>query len=144
MFSTKNAAFYPHNVPMSHTVLKASIHYFPQQHSQFGLLIEAHCVIREVPTDSLHTFWINFSIHRRPGFDLRPVHVTFMLGQVALGQVFLRVLQFSSVSIIPPILHTHLHFSTTKAKWRSLQSLGTEYFHTSLSSKGQPYVVNKT
>jgi hypothetical protein len=30
------------------------------------------------------------------------VHVGFVVGKVALGQVFLRILQFPSVNIIPP------------------------------------------
>jgi hypothetical protein len=33
----------------------------------------------------------------------------FLMDQMALRQVFLRVPQFSTVSIIPPMLHTHLH-----------------------------------
>jgi hypothetical protein len=33
----------------------------------------------------------------------------FMLDKVAHGQVFLRVLRFSPVSAIPPMLHIHLH-----------------------------------
>ena len=28
---------------------------------------------------------------------------------MALGQLFLRVLRFSTVSIVPPVLHAHLH-----------------------------------
>jgi hypothetical protein len=38
---------------------------------------------------------------RRPGFDPGSVHVGF----VALGQIFPRVLRFSSVNIIPLVLH---------------------------------------
>jgi hypothetical protein len=45
---------------------------------------------------------------RRPGFASGSVHVRFMVDKVALGQVFLRVLRFSPVSIIPPGLHTHI------------------------------------
>jgi hypothetical protein len=44
---------------------------------------------------------------RRPPLDPRPVHVTSEMDVVALGQFFLPVLQFSPVSIIPPMLHTH-------------------------------------
>jgi hypothetical protein len=44
---------------------------------------------------------------RRPVFDPRLVHVRFVTYKVALGQLFLPVLQFSPVSIIPPMLHTH-------------------------------------
>jgi hypothetical protein len=42
---------------------------------------------------------------RRPGFDPRSVHVGFVVEKVALGQVFPRLLQFSPVSFIPPVLH---------------------------------------
>lgn len=45
------------------------------------------------------------------GFSLRPVHLRFMANTVVLGQVFLCILQFSSVSIIPWKLHTHLHLN---------------------------------
>jgi hypothetical protein len=41
---------------------------------------------------------------RRPGFALASVHVGFVVDKVALGQVFLRVLRFSPVSIILPEL----------------------------------------
>jgi hypothetical protein len=43
----------------------------------------------------------------RPGVHPRPVHVRFVVDEVALGQVFLPVLVFSSMSSIPPVLHTH-------------------------------------
>jgi hypothetical protein len=42
---------------------------------------------------------------RRPGFDPGLVHVRFVVDKVALGQVFLRVLRFSPVNFIPPMLH---------------------------------------
>ena len=42
---------------------------------------------------------------RRPWFDPGSVHVEFMVDKVALGQVFLRVLRFSPISVIPPVLH---------------------------------------
>jgi hypothetical protein len=41
---------------------------------------------------------------RRAGFTPLSVHVGFVLDIVALGQVFLRVLRFSPVNIIPPWL----------------------------------------
>jgi hypothetical protein len=41
-------------------------------------------------------------------FDFRPTHVTFMVDEVALGQVFTRYL-FFSVSVIPSMLHTYLY-----------------------------------
>jgi hypothetical protein len=41
---------------------------------------------------------------RRPGFTPGSIHVGFVVDKVALGQVFLRVLRFSPVNIIPPSL----------------------------------------
>jgi len=46
---------------------------------------------------------------RRPAFDPRSVHVTFVVGNVALGQVFLTILGFSSVSISPQMFRNYLH-----------------------------------
>jgi hypothetical protein len=45
---------------------------------------------------------------RRRGFLPGPVHVGFVVDKVALGHFFIRFLRFSPVSIIPPLLHTHL------------------------------------
>jgi hypothetical protein len=48
---------------------------------------------------------------RRPGFKARPGRMGFVLGKVALVQGFLVVLRFFRVSIIPPVLHTHISFT---------------------------------
>jgi len=53
---------------------------------------------------------IHFS-RLRTGFDPRVVYVGFMAGKVVLRQVSLRALWFPSLSIIPPIIHTHNHLS---------------------------------
>jgi hypothetical protein len=45
------------------------------------------------------------SLTADPGFDPWSVHVGFVVGKVVLGQVFPRVLRFSLVSFIPPVLH---------------------------------------
>ena len=42
-------------------------------------------------------------------FDPRPVYVRLVVDKVALGQVYLPLRLFSSVRIIPPLPHTHLH-----------------------------------
>jgi hypothetical protein len=42
---------------------------------------------------------------RRPLFDPGSVHVGFVLDKVALGKVFPRVLRFSPVNFILPVLH---------------------------------------
>ena len=45
---------------------------------------------------------------RRPAFDPRPVHVGFVVVEVALGGRFLvRVLRFSPVSTVPPVLQNN-------------------------------------
>ena len=44
-------------------------------------------------------------IPRRSWFNTCPVNVELLVGKVALGLVFLQVLWFSFVSIIPPMLH---------------------------------------
>jgi hypothetical protein len=43
----------------------------------------------------------------RPGFMPRLVHTGFVVDKVALGQVFVRVLWFFHVSIIPLMFHIH-------------------------------------
>jgi len=54
------------------------------------------------------SYWVSLSCSLSPwraGFSLRPVYVEFMLDRVAVGQVFLRVLRCTPVSINPPVLH---------------------------------------
>jgi hypothetical protein len=43
----------------------------------------------------------------RPGFNPRSVHVEFAVDEVEIGKVFLQVLQFSSASAIPLMLHMY-------------------------------------
>jgi len=62
---------------------------------------------------------------RRPGFDLGPVHVRFVVAKLALGQGFLRVLRCYPVSIIPPILRTHFHLQAALTRKTNRRSLGT-------------------
>jgi hypothetical protein len=59
---------------------------------------------------------------RRSGFAPGSVHMNFVVDKVALGQVLFRVLRFSPVNVIPPLLHIHSyiirgmnkgHFKTT-------------------------------
>lgn len=46
---------------------------------------------------------------RRPGLEPGPVLVDFVGDRVVPGQVFLLVLRLFSVSIVGPLLLTHLH-----------------------------------
>ena len=48
-----------------------------------------------------------------------------MVRKVVMKQVFLRVLWFSSVNIIPPMLHTHLHLHAALTRRTKGRSLGT-------------------
>ena len=59
---------------------------------------------------------------RGPGFEPSLVHVRFAADEVELGQVLLPVLLLSPISIIPPLLHTHLHLhvAVTRTNGRSL------------------------
>jgi hypothetical protein len=59
------------------------------------------------------------------GFDTRSDHVRFVVEKVPLGQVSLPVLQVSPVSIIPPMLHTHLHLHAALTTTTNGRSLGT-------------------
>jgi hypothetical protein len=74
------------------------------------------------------TYWVCSAIIRTPiaglsprrfGFDLRPVHVRFMLDKVAMGRVFLLPFRFSLVNIIPLLLHLRVALTRT-TNWRSL------------------------
>jgi hypothetical protein len=54
---------------------------------------------------------------RRPGSGLRLVHLRYVVGKVALGQGFLPSVSFSPVSIIQPLLHTHLCLHVARTKY---------------------------
>jgi len=52
-------------------------------------------------------------------------YVRFVVDKVALWQVFLRVLRFYPLSIIPANLHTHLHVRVAVTRRTNGRSLGT-------------------
>jgi hypothetical protein len=54
------------------------------------------------------TYWA-VPLHKR--LSLRPIHLGFVVNEVALGQVSPQVLQFSPLSTIPPMVHAHIHQS---------------------------------
>ena len=64
----------------------------------------------------------------RPRFDPIPVHVRFMVDIVILGQVFLKVLQFFVVSIIPPMAHIHSYITNAARSWQLTVSLRTHMY----------------
>jgi hypothetical protein len=62
---------------------------------------------------------------------IRPVHVRFVVDKVTLGLVFLRLLRFSLVSIIPPMLHTHINLHVALPPLTNMPSRRSE---------SQPYI----
>jgi hypothetical protein len=54
--------------------------------------------------------------------------VGFVVDIVALGQVFLTIRQFSPIDIIPPMLHTCVHYNNTFIGRTSGRSLGRPTF----------------
>jgi hypothetical protein len=52
----------------------------------------------------------------RPGFVTRLAFVQLVVTKEAVGQVSLRIIQYSSVSIISPMVHTFLCFDTTRIR----------------------------
>ena len=84
--------------------------------------METQCVFCEGWTEFLDVFrlalcvlavsWLRRLVvglsSRRPGFDLGSFHVRFVVDELDLGQVFVRVLPSSPLSITQPMLHTDM------------------------------------
>ena len=52
------------------------------------------------------------------------IHVGFVVEKVTMAQVFLPALQFSPVSSIPPMLHTHLDLHVARGEsWNLKKSM---------------------
>ena len=92
-------------------------HYWPMHLKRPFLTTKAHYALCMFGTASLHIMWM-FLIHqpskavlwlgrlfarllpRKPGFNSGQAYVRFMANEVALGQVFLRILRFYPVSSV--------------------------------------------
>ena len=61
----------------------------------------------------------------RPRFDFGLVRVKFVVDQMILRRVFLRVFRFPLMCIITPVLNTHIRFKTTFIREINERSLGT-------------------
>jgi hypothetical protein len=98
------------------------------------------CVYCEVGAGSCLLFEMNYKcrraarclrrlvpvlLPRRLGFGPRRVDVRIVVDKVALGQVFLRVFPFFHVSVIPPLLHTHLRLHVALTRRTNGRSLRT-------------------
>ena len=100
-------------------------------------ITETESVYCAVRTGSWYIIHVNY--HPRPrlllhglslqklGFDPSSLHLIFVLNSVTLGQSFFPVLLFCTVSIIPPMLHIHLHLQVFVTSRTNGRSLGT--FH---------------
>jgi hypothetical protein len=62
---------------------------------------------------------------RSPRFELTSVRWKFEVGELALAQVFGRVLRFSHVNMIPTMLHNHLHVHVAFTRSTNGRSLRT-------------------
>ena len=62
---------------------------------------------------------------RRNGFDPSSVHVRFVVDKLTPERVFVLVLRFSPVIIIPPMTHAYLHLHVAVTRRTNGQSLGT-------------------
>ena len=89
-------------------------------------VMETQCVLCEVGTEYLNIIrLLRVFKSRRPG-EPRLGHVRFVVYKVAsTGQVSPRVLRFSHVDIITPILHTHLHLHVALIRRTNGSCLGT-------------------
>jgi hypothetical protein len=89
--------------------------------------------LRDHPISFLPTFvgppeWYSLlESSQHAGLSLRRhgIHVRFVVDKVALGQVFLRILQFSPVSIIPPMLHTYFNINAALVRRTTRRRLRT-------------------
>jgi hypothetical protein len=64
-------------------------------------------------------------LKRNPQLNPRSFHVRFVVDRVAMGQDFLRLLRFPPVSIIPSMIHTHLHLRVAFVRRTNKRSLET-------------------
>ena len=67
--------------------------------------------------------FVAFLLPRRLLFDPFRVHMRFVVGKVTLGLVFVRVLRFSAVSIIPSARQTHLRLRVAPTRTTNGRSL---------------------
>lgn len=81
---------------------------------------------------------------RRTVFDSGLVRVNFVVDKVAVGKVSLRVLRFSSVIIIPLMLHTHRHHHRSTAGIGRTRGRSLENFNDFLISGSTKYSSNLT
>ena len=91
-------------------------------------ITEMECVYCAVRSGSLNVIQINLSrrrLRRGARVSTRSAHVWFVVDRVALGYVSIRVLRFSFVSIIPPLLHTHLQMLLILTRTTNRRRLGT-------------------
>ena len=65
--------------------------------------------------------------HRRNSGSMSGQYVRFLVDKLALVQVFLGILRVSPVSILPPVLHTHLPLRVALARPTNGRSAGFSF-----------------
>jgi hypothetical protein len=95
----------------------------------------AYCAVRSKSINIL--IHVQFRLHvkfrrlvasltqQKFGFDPGPVYVRYVVDKGARGQVFLRAFQFYPVTVIPQMLHSHLHLHTALTRKANGWNLGT-------------------
>jgi hypothetical protein len=114
--------------------LRTNSDYFPIQHELTGFYNpDGVCLLRGTDWgfNSCCYPWPRLLVPgfspQKLGFDPSSIHVIFVLNTVTPGQGFLPVLLLSPVSIIPPMLHIHLHLQVVVTRRTNGRILGT--FH---------------
>jgi hypothetical protein len=59
---------------------------------------------------------------QRPGFDNSPVYVRFIVERILLDKSLSKYYQVSHITVVPPLLHTHLHLDATCTRRTNGQS----------------------
>ena len=103
-------------------------------------ITENACIYCEVRTKYFCIIYVNFRLQsslchcwgrdiglsqHSPLFNPMSVHVTFLVPEVAFGQIFIPALQFCPISVIPPLLRTHFRLHVALTRRTNVRSLWT-------------------
>jgi len=96
--------------------------------------------IRWSPSESRTNPGLTFAevLSRWPLVPEAPFHI--LGGKVGLGQICLRILRLSPVSIIPSMVQSHLHLNTTFIRRTSGRSGGTSKQRSAISAIGKHWL----
>jgi len=80
----------------------------------------------EFYTYGIRNWLVDGLLTRRPGFKPDVLYMRFLVYKASLRKAFLRVLRYTVVQIIPPMLHKHLNLQihSQKTTWAKLKNPG--------------------